>query len=413
MRYRHIIVSIILLISALSALAQVRTLDDFVLQGLSNSPLLKDLNSQIKTNTIDSLILKSTRYPKINFDGFYSYSPIINNYGYSEPITNGANFLTTINLSQPLFNKKTIEANYSKIGLTNQSLSNNIRITQNDLKKAIIAQYLTTYSIGNEISFKKAMLQTMNDEQEVLKRFAENGIFRQTDYLSFMVEAQGQRLLLGDLAIQYRRELISLNYLCGIQDTSVYDLPTPRLDIRSPFRRESSPYFQRFRIDSLSILNQKTLLDRNYKPSVRWFTDAGIVNNDPKLIYQNFGVSLGFSFSIPVYDGNQRSLNYEKLKTYEETRKNYQEYFNVQYEQQLRQLNDELEKTQALIPQIMEEMNLAEGVIRQYTELIQTGGISVTDYILAIRNYLSIQQYLNQYQVKILRIINEINYWSQ
>jgi hypothetical protein len=69
--------------------------------------------------------------------------------------------------------------------------------------------------------------------------------------------------------------------------------------------------------------------------------------------------------------------------------------------------------TKEMIPQIKDELDLAGSIIRQNKDLLNSGGVSITDYLLAVRNYIDIQQYLNQYEVKILQIINEINYWRQ
>jgi outer membrane protein TolC len=396
-----------------TSFSQERTLDYFLQKGLSNSPLLKDLQNQARSNSIDSLLIKAQREPQINFNGTISYSPVINGYGYSEAITNGGNFITTINLSQSLFNTKTVNARYEKAGIQRQSLANSARLSENDLKKEITAQYLSAYSVSAEITSGKAILKSLEDENDILYQLTLNGIYKQTDYLSFKVELQARRLLLNELLIQYLKEISTLNYICGIEDTTTYELPIPVITVNIPPGREASPYFLRFRFDSLAIQNEKLLLDRSYKPVVSWFADAGLVNNQPEVIYKNFGASLGLSMTLPVYDGNQRKLNYEKFKNSEETRRFYEQTFRVRYNEQLRQLNQELEMTREMIPGIKDELELAKAIIRQDKDLISSGGVSITDYLLAVRNYIAIQQYLNQYEVKILQIINEINYWEQ
>jgi outer membrane protein TolC len=404
---------LILIIQASTVLSQVKSLDFFVQQGLSNSPSLKDLNNQIRTNTVDSLLIDSPRHPQISFNGLLSYPPVINGYGYSQAITNGGTFISTINLNQPLFDRKTTQAKYMKYGLANQAMTYTIRISENELKKNITSQYLTAYSISADISFSKALLKSLEEEENMLKQLTQNGIYRQSDYLAFKVELQARRILLNDLQIQYRKELSNLNYLCGLSDTNTCELGLPELAVNFPVKPETSGFFLRFHTDSLTIQNEKRLVDQAYKPDFSWSADAGLVNNEPKFIYKNFGVSVGVALSIPLLDGNQRKLNYQKLNISEETRRNYEQYFRVQYNEQLRQLNQELEMTRNLIPQIKQELDLAEAIISQDKDLISNGSISVTDYLLALRNYISIQQYKNQYEVKVRQIINEINYWRQ
>jgi outer membrane protein TolC len=393
--------------------AQERNLDYYIQQGLSNSPLLKDLDNQIRSNGIDSLLIKARRVPQINFNGILSYAPVINGYGYSEAITNGANFISTINLSQSLFNTKTVNARYRETGIQSQSLTNSARLNENDLKKAITSQYLAVCAVNAEITSCKALVKSLEDEEAILYQLTLNGIYRQTDYLTFKVELQARSLLLNELLIQYQKEISSLNTICGLEDATTYDLFLPDLVVNFPSNPVASPHFLQFRFDSLAIQNEKLLLDRSYKPVVSWFADAGLVNNQPEVIYKNFGASLGFALTFPVYDGNQRKLNYEKYKNTEETRKSYEQTFRIKYNEQLRQLDKEQEMTREMIPLIKEEMDLASDIIRQDKDLINSGGISITDYLLAVRNYIAIQQYLNQYQVKVLQIINEINYWRQ
>jgi outer membrane protein TolC len=413
MKSRLIFILLFFCIQVSTSYSQIKNLDYFIQQGLANSPLLKDINNQIRSNTIDSLLIKAARLPQVNYNGYLSYAPVINGYGYSEAITNGGNLISTINLSQSLFNNKTVNARYMKIGIQNQALSNSIRISENDLKKEITSQYLSACSVNNEISSGKAIIKSLEEEEAMLKQLAGNGIYKQTDYLTFLVELQARRLLLNEMQIQYRKELSNLKFLCGLNDTSTFILSLPDLAVTVPMNPENSPHFLLFRYDSLDIQNEKTLIDRSYKPVINWFADAGLVNNEPKVIYKNFGANLGFSLSLPVYDGNQRKLNYEKIKNKEETRHYYEQSFRIQYDEQLRQLNNELEMTRDMIPRIKQELDLAEAIIRQDKDLINTGGISITDYLLAIRNYIAIKQYQNQYEVKILQIINEINYWRQ
>ncbi len=415
MNYRSVtwITCLIIILEASTAISQVKSLDFFIQQGLSNSPSLKDLNNQMRTNSVDSLLVDSPRHPQISFNGLLNYPPVINGYGYSEAITNGGTFISTVNLNQPLFNRKTTQAKYMKYGLANQAMTYNIKIGENELKKNITSQYLTAYSVSADIAFNRELLKSLEEEDNILKKLTQSGTYKQSDYLAFKVELQARRILLNELQIQYRKEISNLNFLCGLSDTVACELSLPDIAVNIPVNPETSRFFLRFHADSLTIQNEKTLIGQTYKPNFKWSADAGLVNNEPKYIYKNFGVSVGVALSIPIFDGNQRELNYQKLNISEETRRNYEQYFRVQYNEQLRQLNQELEMTRDLIPQIRQELDLAEAIISLDKDLINNGSISVTDYLLALRNYISIQQYKNQYEVKIRQIINEINYWRQ
>lgn len=410
---RHLIVLLVILALTTNAKSQERSLAYFLTQGLSNSSVLKDLNNQSRSNSIDSLLVKAGYKPLVNFNAWLMYAPVINGYGYSDVITNGQNLTSTFNATQTIFNKKTIQAQYGTFGIQNQTILNVSKITKNDLKKAITDQYLSAYSVFIDKQSTMDLFKTNSEEDNILKEMVNKGLYKQTDYLTYLIELQSLTIQISGLEIQYKRELSVLKTLCGILDTATYTLSLPDLAESPSGQYQNSPLFMRYKIDSLRIQNQKLLLDRHYKPEFKWFTDAGLVNNEPRYIYQNFGISLGLSLTLPVYDGNQRKLNFQKLKSSEDTRKNYEDSFRRQYDQQIRQLHDELNSTQQLIPQMMKQMDLFNELIHQDLILVNQGTISITDYITALKNYIVSRKELNQNQIKILQIINEINYLIQ
>jgi outer membrane protein TolC len=392
---------------------QVTPLDYFLQEGLSNSPVLKDLNNQVRMNGIDSMLVRASRVPQVGFNTYMMYAPIINGYGYSEPITNGQNLTSTVTVSQQVFNGKTIEARYNKYNIENQSIRNSMLISTADLTRAITNQYLVAYALFGEIGFSEEIYKTSSEEETVLKTLVDKGLFKQTDFLAFQIALQALNLNIRDLKIQYQGELTLLKVLCGISDTTGVNLALPQLQPVPYLKGGNSIFFHRFTIDSLRLVNERTLLDRQYKPTLSWFGDAGLVNNEPRYIYQNFGISIGLSLNMPVYDGNQRNLNYHKLKASDETRMDYQNTYKTQYSLQLQQLYTELARTREILPVVRKQLELSGELTRLDLALLNNGGITITDYILAMKNYLNIRRDLNQYEVRIQKIINEINYWNE
>jgi outer membrane protein TolC len=393
--------------------SQVKPLDFFINQGLANSPVLKEIFNQISSNQVDSMLVKAGQRPQVNFNAGLYYAPIINGIGYAEPLTNISSITSVVAVSQRIFNQKTVDVQYSKLGIQNRSLRISSKITENDLKKAITIQYLAACSVSNDISSGRELLASSKDEELILKRLVDKGMYRQVDYYSFLVELKTQELVLNDLEIRFRNEVSTLNTLCGLSDTAYNQVVLPELKVNPYVNPANSPFFTRFITDSLKIQNEKMIIDRNYKPSVNWFTDAGLVNNIPSDIYKNFGFSIGAGLTVPIYDGHQRKLNYERLKINENTRAVYAEYFKQQFNQQLLQLYSDLKKTQEIIPRISQQLEYAQMVIEQDKLLLNTGNISITDYLIAFKNYITIKHNLSQYQIRILQIIAEINYWNQ
>ena len=146
---------------------------------------------------------------------------------------------------------------------------------------------------------------------------------------------------------------------------------------------------------------------------VNWFSDGGLINNQPSYIYQNFGISFGMSLSLPVYDGNQRKMNYSKLRVQEETRKNYQDFFRTQNTMQLRQLKDELDNVRLLAADNEKQVEVVKMLVAQERAELNSGTLTISDYILALRNLIDATHEGIQYQIRAQYILNEINFWKQ
>lgn len=411
----HFIKKVILLIiiALQCSWANSQNLDYFINQGLTYSPVLKDIGNQINSNSYDSLLVKANQTPQVNLNSMAYYAPVVRGYGYSEALTNTGSLASVVSVSQKIFNGNTIKAQYSKYGYQNQALKISSKISEIDLKKSITLQYIAATSLLNDLEFRNLLLLAAKDEEAALKQMVIKGVYKQVDYLTFMVEYKEQELVKKDLDIQYQQTISDLHILCGISDTNNVHLEEPNIALNTPVDIQNSPFYNRFVIDSLKIQNEKLLINRNYKPNVSWVTDAGLVNNLPSEIPKNFGFSVGLALTVPIYDGHQRALNHKKLQLEENTRASYADYYKLQRSKQLQQLYYELAQTQAIEPEIKQQIDLTESVLKLNKSTLNSGSTTILDYVVAIKNFISVKRAYNQNILKTQQLITEINYCNQ
>ncbi len=211
---------------------QTRSLEFYINEGIQNSPLLNDYKNQIKSSFADSLLIRAAKKPLVAGNSQILYSPVYHNFGYDEAITNGGNYTAVVGVSQNIFNKKVLANQYNTIDLQRQLVNNSSMISSNELNKLITEQYLTAYSGYSDFNFNKSFLELFKKENEIVKQFVKNGIYKQTDYLALLVETQSQEILVKQLESQYIKDLSSLNELCGINDSEWYGLVEPELKIK-------------------------------------------------------------------------------------------------------------------------------------------------------------------------------------
>jgi outer membrane protein TolC len=410
---RKEIALILLALSSFCAFTQQKDLGFYISAGLQNSPLLKDYQNQLQLTRIDSLRVRAGLGPQVRALSTNSYAPVINGWGYDEIITDGANIYAGVSVSKELTGSKNRQNQFNAIGLQFQSIENTGKITEQELKKSITGQYIVAYGSLQQYLFNADIQVLLKSQETILKTLTENGVYKQTEYLSFLVNIQQQQLRMTTIKNQYRSDLSMLNYLCGIEDTSFIYLADPDLvpDQLPDFR--GSIFYKQFTIDSLKLQNAGKQIDYQYKPKVSLFADGGYYSSlafDP---YKNFGLNAGFTVSLPIYDGGLKKIQHDKISVDEDIRRGYRDFYLSQSSQQINRFLQQLNENQRLSEDIIKQVNYAQTLIDTYHKILEAGDIQMSDYIIAISNYLTARNMLVENKVEKYHIINELNYWNR
>jgi outer membrane protein TolC len=228
-----------------------------------------------------------------------------------------------------------------------------------------------------------------------------------------LVTLKQAQLQLSQTRLQYKTDYATLNYLSGVADTAIFEITKPELQKSFAYDRSNSIFFKQYQLDSLRLTNSRKLIDYSYRPKLSVFADGGYNSDLTAQYYKNFGTSVGFTVSMPLYDGGQRKLLYKKLSLEQETQRSYKAFFNNQYTQQINQLNQQIGEYDKLIAEINDQFKYSESLIKVDTQLLQTGDLKIADLILAVNNYLTIKNLLTQNTISRLQLINQLNYWSR
>jgi len=393
--------------------AQSRGIDYYLDQALRNSPLLKDYQNQVLTNQLDSQRIRATYKPQVTGTSNNTYAPVLNGFGYDNAITNGGNVTAVVGVNQALVSRKNLGTQFETLRIQNQGIDNAAKISEQDLKRTIIGQYISTYGSIQQLNFTLEIDTLLTKEERILKILTEKNVYRQTDYLTFLVTLKQQELAVRQLGIQYRNDNATLNYLSGIEDTATTLLQEPALALNVLPGPEHSVFFRKYELDSLQLINSRALIDFSYKPKVNLFADGGYNSSFAFEAYKNWGTSFGINITVPIYDGKQKKLQYSKLDIAERTRTGYKDFYKKQYSQQIAQLTQQLKGTEELIGDINQQIKYAEGLINVNVKLLETGDAKIADLVIALNNYLTAKNLLIQNNVSRLQIINQINYWNR
>ncbi len=408
----RIIFSLLFVIIGYKSYSQERDLNYFIAKAEKNSPILIDYSNQILTATLDSLINIAYRKPQVSGTMFGNYSPVINDLGYDTTLSNGQTFSGLVGVNQKIIGKYRSSIQSQTFKIVKDGLISNKRIALKDIKKEIVTHYISAFSTAEQIENNSKTYILLKEESLILKKLTQNSVYKQTDFLLFSAAVKQQELALLQLKQQYQNDLGLLNYLTGENDTTFVKLIKPEVKLLNNIKAEKSIFLRTFEIDSLKLQNQKSLINLNYKPNFSLLGDAGYMSTFTNLPHKNFGVSLGFGLSIPIYDGNQRSLQFQKIAAALLTNSAYKNNFSKQYQQQLLILNQQLKQVIEIEAQLNSQLSIAETLIEAHKKLLVTGDAQITEFVIAINNLITIKNSISQNNINKLQLINQINYWN-
>lgn len=408
----RIVLLFITTLFSIASFSQKRDVDFFIEKAYLNTALLNDLNNQSNSLSIDSLLYKANLKPQLNANLMANYAPVINNFGYDTAITNGQTVSGLVSFSQKILGKTRTNNQLAAITLLKNKVDFNKKITVNDVAKAIRLQYIVTFSDNNQYLNLQLQFGLLNKELEILKKFTQKSIYKQTDYLLFLATVKQQEIILIQMKNQFENDLGILNYLSGTNEKLSVVLMQPQMELKQVISAENSIYSQQFKIDSLSIENQKENISNAYKPSLALLADAGYMSTLSGQYYKHFGTAVGLTLSVPIYDGNQRKLQITKNKLASETNSGYQRQFERQFKQQQQQLLLKLSQNEIMNEQLQTQLKINKTLLEAFNKLLVTGNAMIPDFVIALGNSLSITNAIAQNNMARLLLINELNYWN-
>lgn len=393
--------------------AQKQDLDYYLTTGLSNSPLLKDYNNRMKSALIDSMRIRAGQGVQVYASSINSFAPVIRSWGYDAAVTDIANISALVGVSKELTRSSTLRTKYESVRLQNQSTFLESSLSQKDLRKEIIAQYILTYGNQQNFLLNSEVLSIIRQEEQIVKRLTEQGVYKQTEYLSFIVNLKQQELITSQSDYQFRTELESLNYFCGIFDTTIVTLSEPGLTANSLVKLHNTLFYRQFKTDSLKLINAAQQIDFSYRPKLSVYADGGYLSSLAVTPWKNFGASVGLSLTMPVYDGRQRKMQQDQVAISEMTRSNYVSFFENKYYQQISMLKRQLNSLEHISSQTRDQLKYVQALIDANRLLLNSGDIPVTDYLISVNNYLTARGMLIENTISWFKVVNEINYWSE
>lgn len=387
-----------------------RSLGFYIDEALLNSPLLKENINGLGLNRLDSLLNIAVNKPYVQAIGQYLLAPSGANYGFDQSATNGGQYTGLIQVNRNLLYRRNLKIQNNLNAALRDSLRNTLRINRNDLERAVIDYYLIAYQDYQQLTIYGELVTIFNRQNNVLKDLVRSAIFTQSDYLAFRVDLQQNEINYEAAKVQFLQDLLALNTLCNLPETGLVHLDKPALSPRYVFSLDDNPYLLRYRFDSLIVERNRRVIDIFYRPALDFVVNAGTNAISIDQITHRLGYSVGLAFVMPIYNGGQRRLQYNKLDVSQRTIQNYRAQYINRYNLRLRTITEQLRVNQTLVGLTERQTTDVDNLLTISQARLYKGDMSAIDYLLIVQRYITIKLNLTQLLIQRQRLISEFNY---
>ncbi len=390
--------------------AQVKNLNEYINAAIANSPSLKENALQQMQTGIDSSIAIADYRPQISANGVGYYAPVYGQYGYDQAISNGGEYAALISISQQISPRNEISLKRRLASDERSRLHADSKVKENELRKEVTDEYLNACLLQQRLVFYIQSDSFLTQQNKIVKMLADKGSYKISDYYELLVEEKSERTQIARLKIDMEQAFSVLNSSCGIMDTVQYTLPIPDIQLTEKTDVTQLAVYQEFRADSVKLTTQDKLVDAGYRPRFSWYADAGILASQPNLISRSIGNSIGLNLTVPIYDGDKRKLKHQSLQLSQDSRLNYQNFFEQNYNNRIVFLAKQIVDSRKLIIQLQQE----EQEVKHWIDIDQAelaaGNIPVTDFLLSLKKNLEVKNDLNEALINQQSLQNEFNY---
>lgn len=416
-----------LLLIACSAYAQ-HDLNSYVQAAQKNSPLITDNQNQSKANKLEVERLKAFyTKPQIGITANYLFSPIISNdgdtkklepntagatnySGYDLAISNSGLYQGLLGITQPLFNGQRYKTFADQANINAQVYQNNAKLNKHDIEKIITDQYILCLQDNKQADYALAMVGLLEEQKDLIQKLVESGIYKRSDLTLILIEYQNFLGQLTTFRANYRRDLMDLNILCGINDTTLVTLDIA--DLKLTGSTNTSAFSEKYRLDSLNLVATQKNFELKYKPQLSVFANTGLNAVYAPTIPNRFGMSAGISFTYNFFDGNQRNITRNKTDVLLKSISFYKDNFITQNTVRKTKILTELQSYDGRILIAQQQLKEYEALLSAYKKEILSGQLSIISYVTTLKNMAALQRdYTLLFSQKDL-LINTYNYWN-
>ncbi len=395
-----------------------------------SSPLIRDNQNQIQANALEAQRLQALyTKPLVQLTGAAQFAPIFSTdrggfrpelnsngadryFGYDLAVSNGGLYQGLINVTQPISNLFRARAYAEPFVLASQIGQTVIGLSRHEIERVVTDQYILCLQDQLQVQYTDSLLKLLGEQREIVLRFVEASLLKRSDLTLVDIETQTQRNLRVGYQTAYRRDLLELNALSGIADTTLVDLPPLNLAIEADIGAAESGFTRRYALDSLALMAQQNIFELRYRPQWNFIGNGGLNTSYLPALPRRLGFSAGVSLVWTLYDGHQKRLNRQRTALLQQSFGNYRQFTLTQNTVRRERLRGELRGLAERLIVYNQQIAGYESVLASYRAELLLGQLSIINYITVLKNMVAARRDALLLQSNRQLLINAYNYYN-
>lgn len=401
-----------------------QSLDYFINQAKQNSPVLSEYKLLQNVNQLQRNLNEAENSAfQFSFSGEYHFVPYFNNngklittnpspdaYGYDIGLTDGGLYSAQFNLERNFFNGGLLNALDEQANIQNRDYQLNFNLEQHNLEKQVTDQYITARHSLQLMQLRQETVSNIRMQLKLTEEMVEKGFAGSQDYLLLKIELKNQEINTNDAQNQYHNDLLQLYSLCGISDTTFFEIMPAELNLNK--QTGLSNFVRKYELDSLRLVNNQELFETKYIPQLKFFANAGLNAVELNRIEHRFGMSAGLSLSMAIFDGNQKSLTRQQNIINQQSITEYRRYTINNIHLQRINLEGRIHSLRQNIDSMEEQIADYKSLLNISANQLHQGNLSMIDYLTLLRNFNDLKERRIELETNYRLEINNYNYWN-
>lgn len=397
---------LLFLMIPLFAVAQQKiTLEDCYALANKNYPLAQQGNLLQQKNALETETLQKGKLPKIDLNAQATYQSEVTQIPVAMPNVTPLDkdqYRATLDINQLLYNGGLIDANTKIKEAQTKTQQQQVAVNLYQLKAKI-----------NQLYFSALLLQ----EQKVLLASKQEELFSKIKEVKTgvqfgailpasekVLEAENLKIKQQLTEIQFNKKRILENLatltVSPIEENVLLANPNNSVDFTTPTNR---PELQLFDFQNEQIELSKTIISKNQLPKVNAFAQAGYGNPGLNMLDNSFQpfYMMGVKANWNVFDWNKAKTDKEALSISKNIVQTEKETFLLQTQMQIQEMENEIQKLEAMMATDTEIITLRESVLQASAAQMKNGVITSSEYVTELTRLYEAKTNLKTHQLQL------------